>query len=145
MYQLCGDNIDKTVKRRYVRADKSATTSLHYFHFYAIKDRIDFSDLSEEPIHCDHYDKHQVALSLLPSPEDDIAIRKNICVLLSRILFSNLAYFKLAFDGVIDWHIRHTFYKEMSMKSDVVRYFIVDRVVYMHNSVMAHTTMYFRR
>ena len=29
-FKLCGDNIDKTVKRRYMRSDKSIL-SLHYF------------------------------------------------------------------------------------------------------------------
>lgn len=122
MYRLCGDNIDKTVKRRFVRTDNTATTSLHYFHFYAVKDRIDFSDLGEKPIPSYQASQRQVTLSLLPSPEDDIAIRNNICVLISRILFNNLEFFRMAFDGVIDWHMEHTFYHEMSKKSDVVRH-----------------------
>ena len=38
-YVLCGDNIDKNVKRRYQRFDQS----LHYFHMYAAKNRVDLS------------------------------------------------------------------------------------------------------
>lgn len=121
IYTLCGDNIDKIIRRRYIRTDSNATaTSLHYFHFYAVKDRIDFGDLGEKTIVCDGADQLQLALSLLPSTEDDVAIRRNICVLISRILYNNLGFFKVAFDGVVEWHIEHAYYKEMSMKSDVV-------------------------
>ena len=101
IYTLCGDNIDKIIRRRYLRTDSNATaTSLHYFHFYAVKDRIDFGDLGEKTIVCDGADQLQLVQSLLPSPEDDKAIRKNICVLISRILFNNLGFFKMAFDGI---------------------------------------------
>ena len=121
IYTLCGDNIDKMIRRRYLRIDSDASaTSLHYFHFYAVKDRINFGDLGERVISCDGANQLQLALSLLPSPDDDIAIKKNISILISRILYNNLAFFKEAFDGVVDWHIEHSFYHEMSTKSDVV-------------------------
>ena len=121
IYTLCGDNIDKMIKRRYLRTDSNATaTSLHYFHFYAVKGRIDFSDLGEKAIRCDGADQLQLALLLLPSPEDDIVIRRNICVLISWILYNNLGFFKVVFDGVVEWHVEHSFYQEMSKKSDVV-------------------------
>ena len=93
---------------------------IHYFHIYAVADRIDFSHLSKSVIPTQQCDPEQVALSLLPSPEDDLAIRENICVLMSRVLFDNVAFFNLSFDGVINWHIEHEYYKEMSTKSDVV-------------------------
>ena len=32
-YRICGDNIDKTVRPRYMRSDKK-NVSLHYFHSY---------------------------------------------------------------------------------------------------------------
>jgi len=61
IYTLCGDNIDKTIKRRYLQTDSNTTaTSLHYFHFYAVKDRIDFSDLGEKAILCDADQLHLV-------------------------------------------------------------------------------------
>ena len=59
--KLCGDNIDKMVKRRYMRSDKG-NLSLHYFHSFAALDRIDVSDLSDE-----------IVPGCLPNP-DDIAI-----------------------------------------------------------------------
>ena len=61
IYILCGDNIDKIIRRQYLRADSNArATSLHYFHFYAEKDRIDFSDLGEKAIPCDGVDRQQL-------------------------------------------------------------------------------------
>lgn len=97
--------------------------SIHYFQSYAVADRVDFSHLSKSVIPTQQSDPKQVAISLLPSPEDDLAIRENICVLMSRVLFDNVAFFNLSFDGVIDWHIMHEYYKEMSAKSDVVSIF----------------------
>ena len=123
IYTLCGDNIDKMIRHWYLWTDSNATaTSLHYFHFYAVKDRIDFSDLVEKAILCHGADQLQLVLSLLPLPEDDIALRRNLCVLISRILYNNLEFFKVAFDGIVEWHIEHSFYQEMSKKSDVVSF-----------------------
>ena len=120
MYRLCGDNIDKTVKQRYIRSDKTGTESIHHFHSYAVSDRIDFSDMSEILPATGVTDPQQLALSLLPSPEDDAAMRNNISILISRVLVNNLDFSKLSFDKVVDWHIKHDFYQQMSTKSDVV-------------------------
>ena len=87
IYTLCGDKI---IRRRSLRTDSNATaTSLLYFHFYTVKDRI---HLGEKAIVCDGADQLQLALSLLPSPEDDVALRRNICVLISWILYNNLGF-----------------------------------------------------
>ena len=120
MYRLCGDNIDKTVKQRYMRFDAHKTKSLHYFHSYAVANRIDFSFLSEMTPPLPSVNIQQLAISLLPSPEDDVALRNNFATLISRILFENMDFFKFTFDGVIKWHIKHEFYDQMSRKSDVV-------------------------
>ena len=122
MYHLCGDNLDKNVKSRYFRVNKHPNTaSKHYFHYYAFADRIDFSRMAEEPIACRQTDVTQVALSLLPTSEDDKALRSNVCVLISRILCRNLTYFKHTFDNTVEWHIKHDYYKEMSKASEWVR------------------------
>ena len=39
-YSLMGDNLDTTIKRRYMRTDSCLERSLHYFHVLAVKDRI---------------------------------------------------------------------------------------------------------
>lgn len=50
-YTLCGDNIDKNVRRRYQRSDKT-TISLHHFHMYAVKNRVDFTLESDDCLSC---------------------------------------------------------------------------------------------
>ena len=62
--------------------------------------------------------------SLLPTPEDDEVIRNNMCTLISRIMYENMDFARLTFDGVVNWHITHDFYK-MSRKSVVVSVFVV--------------------
>ena len=44
-YTLCGDSIDKNVRRRYQRSDR-ITISLHHFHMYA--NRVDFTSESDD-------------------------------------------------------------------------------------------------
>lgn len=123
MYQLCGDNIDKNVKRRYFRADsKPNTRSLHYFHYYVVKDRVNFIQLGEEPNCCLQSDRNEVAHSLLPTPTDDMSLRENVCVLISRILYNHLPFFEHTFDGVITWHIEHQYYEQMCQKSEWASY-----------------------
>ena len=76
-------------------------------------------------------DPEQIALSLLPTPEDDKAIRNNMCTLISRIIYENMAFAKLTFnDGVVNWHIIHDFYEEMLRKYVVVGVFVVYHTVY---------------
>ena len=47
-FKIVGDNIDKTAKPRHVRFDRQ-TKSLHYFHAYAVKDRVNFANESDSP------------------------------------------------------------------------------------------------
>lgn len=50
-FKLYGDNIDKNIKRRHVHSDRQII-SIHYFHSYAVKDRIDSSSFSDnQPQH----------------------------------------------------------------------------------------------
>ena len=46
-YKLVGDNIDKNVRPRDMQSDHQ-TRSLHYFHTYAVCDRVDISHFSNE-------------------------------------------------------------------------------------------------
>ena len=120
MYHLVGDNVDKGRKQRYMRIGSRKPDYIHFFHSYPVADRIDFSNLSELVIPTQQRDAEQVAVSLLPTPEDDLALCDNMCLLISRILYQNLEFFRLSFDGVVAWHIKHDFYDEMSTKSKVV-------------------------
>jgi hypothetical protein len=67
-YKPVGDNIDKKVRPRDMRSDHQ-TRSLHYFHIYGVRDRVDLSDVS---------DKHQMPdlsslqpTDLLPNANDE--------------------------------------------------------------------------
>ena len=119
-YRLCGDNIDKNVYTRHMRIDHR-NKSLHYFHMYAVENRVHFSELSEEcPDNSHVLDFQSVAKSLLPSSRDDSTLKKNIAILISRVLCKYLKFFKLSFDDVVKKHIQHRYYEEMSSKSSVV-------------------------
>ena len=119
-YCLCGDNIDKTVKQRYMRSGTQKAGSIHYFHSYAVANRIDFSPLSEQTPPLPSVDIQQLAASLLPPSDDEVALRKNFAILVSCVLVANIKFFNTTFDGVVEWHIKHEFYKQMSKKSEVV-------------------------
>ena len=42
-YKLVGDNIDKCVRAQYIRFESGHDNkSLHYFHYFAVLNRIDF-------------------------------------------------------------------------------------------------------
>ena len=78
-YKIVGDNIDKNIRRSHQRIDRT-TQSLHYFHMFAVKDRLDFSHLSD-------HRPTQVEIDvqvLLPGATDLAAIKKDFEILISR-------------------------------------------------------------
>ena len=70
--------MDKNIKPSFTRIDTS-TLSLHYFHSYALLDRVDLSGVPDisPPGACD-------LSALLPSSEDVAALKKRFVVLISR-------------------------------------------------------------
>lgn len=119
-YKLVGDNIDKTVKPRYMRSDRQAQ-SLHYFHFFAVKDRVPSIGLSDIPPSAPCHTTDELYRCLMPSNDDSDALHSNFETHVARILVTHLPVMKLAFDDIVDWHIKHPHYKQMSQRSDVVR------------------------
>ena len=100
--RLCGDNVDKSIKHRYMRSDTSGNVSdIHYFHSYAVKNRISTNGLSEASPATPTLDAKQVAVSLLPSADDDSTISKNFVTLVSRVLVDHLPFFKYSFDHAV--------------------------------------------
>ena len=88
----CGDNIDKTIHRRFLRSD-GGNISLHYFHSYAIFNHVDFSHLSDEiPDNSTIHDLKNIALSLQPTALDDQILQNNISTLVSRILCNRIKF-----------------------------------------------------
>lgn len=112
-YKLVGDNIDKDVKPRQMRCDYQ-TRSLHYFHTFAVKDRVDISSLSDKPLQI----PADVDLTkLLPNKADDTCLQKNFAVLMARVVCKYVPFFSRY---TVERHIEHKYSREMSAKSVVV-------------------------
>ena len=119
------DNIDMTVKSRFMRMDNHRNQSLHYVNAYAVQSRINFTDLPDtHPDTCSNKPTKNSSL-LLPSNDDDYSLRSLFATHVSRIAYTYMKFFQICFDGVVDWHKKHKYYKEMSSKSDVVSVNIV--------------------
>ena len=85
--KLVIDNIDKTVKPRHQRLD-AQTQSLHYIQVYAVKDRVDYSSLSHSPP-----PSGKPVYDLIPSTAVYEELKKNLNIIVSRILVQHVAYF----------------------------------------------------
>lgn len=115
-FKLVGDNIDKNVKPRDMRAEHQ-TQSLHYFHSFAVKDRIDFSSL---PNTISLISPAEVEFNVfLPSATDQLEFDNNLCVLISRVVTQYMLFFREC-SGKMKQHIEHPYSKEMAQQSTVV-------------------------
>lgn len=115
-YKLVGDNIDKTVRPRFMRSDHQAI-SFNYFNTYAVKDRIDMSELSS---HKSFIYAEVDVNDILPSADTDAILHSNLSILISCVLVEYMPAFKLYFEDVVNKHIKHNFSSEMSKNSEVV-------------------------
>ena len=80
-FKLVGDNIDKNYRQSFNRMNKK-TTSIHYFHYYAVRDRIDLSACSEAP------PTAPIDVQKLIVDMDDLAMLNNdVIVLMSRLSY----------------------------------------------------------
>ena len=130
-FKIVGDNIDKTVRPRDMRSDYQAR-SLHYFHAYAVQDRLNMDTLDDT---ASAPDMSSISLELLlPSPQDEIDIRKNMSVLVARILKKYMPFFEKYGRG-IERHIMHQYSEEMSRKSSVVSIHFISSFFFMHNAL----------
>ena len=120
-YKLVGDNLDLTVKARYMRMDSRQDQSLHYFHLMSVCDRIDFSQLPiTKPATCLN-SPSKLAINMLPDVKsDEWTLITDLSMLVSRIIVSHIPFFNFSFSDVVTWHLKHQYYTEMSGKSTVV-------------------------
>ena len=81
-YKLVGDNLDKNIRPSFQRFAYE-TTSLHYFHHYALLDRVNFSGYSEH-IPTDRIDLKK----LLVSRSDVRQLESDAIILFSRLVNS---------------------------------------------------------
>lgn len=77
-YKIVGDNIDKNVRRSFQRVD-ATTKSLHCFHSYAVRDRVNTAGMSREP-----QTRTVCPQSILPSEVDEKRLMDDFEVLVSR-------------------------------------------------------------
>ena len=91
-----------------------------YFNSFALCDRISFNHLPDVFPHTCFNSPKQRALSMLPSKKDDEALALMFETHISRILCTHIPFFKTSFEDIVEWHIRHRYYDEMSAKSEVV-------------------------
>jgi hypothetical protein len=115
-FKIVIDNIDKHVKPRHMRLNNQAR-SLNYINSYAVKDRIDSSSLSSFK---NSFDQIVNFENILPSKETHQQLKKNVTVIISRILVKHMDAFKFYFEDATERHIIHEHSKEMSRKSEVV-------------------------
>ena len=114
--KLVADNVDKTVKPRYMRVNKR-NISMHFMHVYAVQDRISLQNLSETP---PPIPIEPELNEILPSKSDDMELSELFGIHVSRILATHMPFFLENFKDAVSWHISHEFSKEMSKKSEVV-------------------------
>ena len=96
------DNVDVSVKTRFVRSGRLENISLHYINSYAVQGRINFDSLIDvQPHSCANSPVKNAAL-LLPSIEYDKTMLNLFVTHVSRILTTHMKYFKLTFDDVVD-------------------------------------------
>lgn len=113
-YKLVGDNIDKNVCPRDMRSDHQ-TQSFHFFHTYAVKDRVDLSRFSDQKKPPEVFNADE----LLPSSDDRKQLADNYIHLFIRVQMKYMPYFRKLGKGM-PRHITHEYSKEMSQKSEVV-------------------------
>ena len=101
-----------------MRFDKQ-TQSLHYFHSYAVQDRVNCSNLADIPPSIEPTAKDVIS-KVLPSDEGDSIIHDEFAILVARIMCKHMTFFQSSYADVVDWHIEHKFSKQMSQKSEVV-------------------------
>ena len=80
-FVIATDNVDKNIRRSYQRESRQ-TTSLHYCHSIAIKNRINISGLSDEPRSA------QITVeTFLRSAEDLSKLLNDFEIITSRYIF----------------------------------------------------------
>ena len=115
-YKLVGDNIDKNIRPRDMRIDHQGR-SLHYFHTYAVQDRVDLSNVSDVQMSPDLSTTN--LLELLPTFADHETLMQNFAILTARVIKKHMPFFA-AYGKPVESHIQHACSSEMSLQSKVV-------------------------
>jgi L1 cell adhesion molecule like protein len=117
-FTIVGDNIDKNVRSRHMRLDRQ-NKSLHYFHSFAVKDRVNLHNVSDTPP-TELPAVSEAVEMLLPNEDDHAAICDEFAILVAQMMCDNMQYFKENYGDIVQRHIPHQYEQEMSSKSEVV-------------------------
>ncbi len=118
-FKIVGDNVDYHVKPRFMTSDRQSK-SVHCFNSIVVKDRIDFSSYSDEPLLSSLPPNTSTADILLPSVGDDTKIANNFLFLIKRIIRGHMLFFQRSCGDIIDRHLSHKYSDEMSTESEIV-------------------------
>ena len=125
-----GDNLDKNFRPSFQRAENS-TNSMHIFHMYAVKDRLDLSAYSDSPPDSPKVDVQK----LLVSKHDVECMVNDAVALISRLIILYKCAYYISMESRIlvqcmdtyhsqrrnvNFHFDFEFSKEMSSKSNLV-------------------------
>lgn len=114
--RIVGDNWDLEVKARYQTKSQN-NKSLHYFHAYAVKDRVVAEGLDNK-----RPQKNIMEIEMqefLPTPEVQEARVSDLINIIPRVLVKYLTPYS-TFKKAVIYHIPHPHSKEMVEKSEVV-------------------------
>ena len=111
-----GDNWDMEVKAR-CQTKSDNNKSLHYFHAYAVKDRV-VSEGLESTRPQKGIDEVEMQ-EILPTAEVQEYIISDLAHMIPRVIVQYLSPYKL-FRKAVQYHIPHPHSQEMAGKSEVV-------------------------
>ena len=116
MCRIVGDNWDLEVKAR-CQTKSQNNKSLHYFHAYAVKDRVIPKGLSNQRPQkgIDEVEMQEI----LPTAEVQESILSDLCYIIPRVIAEYLLPYK-TFRKAVHYHIPHAHSQEMTEKSEVV-------------------------
>ena len=111
-----GDNWDMEVKAR-CQTKSDNNKSLHYFHAYAVKDRV-VSEGLESTRPQKSIDEVEMQ-EILPTAEVQESIISDLAHMIPRVIVQYLSPYK-SFRKAVQYHIPHPHSQEMAGKSEVV-------------------------
>ena len=109
-YKLVGDNLDIAINTRYMRSDGHQNQSLHFFNSLAVLDRVDFGASSTHFQATCNNSPLNMALSLVPSIDNDTKILHNIPTYISRVIITHMNFFQFAFSDVTSCQLLNWFF-----------------------------------
>ena len=116
-YQIVGDNVDMHQRATHHSMERTDRDH-HWFHLYAVQDRISGQSLPDDAPTAD------IATlplqTFLPSADECHQLRKEFGILISRVLVRELSFFSQFKDHVPE-HIQHQHSADTSNKSEIVR------------------------